>query len=681
MSRSLLAVSQLRTSLFLRSGEVQILDGVDFDLAEGEILGLVGETGSGKTVTARSIINLLKQPARVVGGQILWEGRNLVGLTEHEYRKIRGHQVAMVFQNARAALNPVMTIGSQLVNVLRHHDRLARKDAKLRARSLLEWVSMPDPDRTLAAFPHELSGGMAQRAMIAIALASRPRLLIADEPTTGLDLTIQHQVVELLRRLRDETQMAMLLITHDLAVAAELCDQIAVMYSGRIIEIGSAEAIFRRARHPYTAALLAARPGLETGELRTIPGAVPDLTRPPAGCRFHPRCPRALPICVELIPSMSATASGQTFACHNPMPVLAAQTVDCGERSRREDAVVAKQEPARQIVLRMMDLVKYYRPNGGAHRSAVVHAVDGVSLDLGYKETVGLVGESGSGKSTLGRLAVRLEEPTAGSIHIGDIDLTLLRGGSLRRLRSRFQMVFQDCAGSLNPRMTVGETLSEPLRLLGKGDSQELAVQVRDLLDRVGLSSERARSYPHELSGGQAQRVAVARALAADPEVLVLDEPTSALDVSVQAKLINLLRQIQQELGLSQLFISHDLAVVRHLSNRVAVMYLGEIIEIGRTSEIYAAPRHPYTAALISAVPTTHDFGDHRSRLVLGGDMPSPIDPHPGCRFATRCPFVKERCLREKQILHVVANCHFVACWRSTEKEIGTEDFLVSSRG
>jgi peptide/nickel transport system ATP-binding protein len=649
---------------------VSVIDRIDFDIAAGETLGIIGESGSGKSVTALSVMRLIGRPGRVTADSIAFEGRDLLRLPEDAMRRVRGGGIGMIFQEPMTSLNPVLTIGDQIGEMLRVHRGQDRASARSASLALLRRVEIPAADRRIDDYPHQLSGGMRQRAMIAIALACRPRLLIADEPTTALDVTIQAQILELLRGLQRDLGMAMLLITHDLGVVSEIAGRVAVMYAGRIVERAPAGAVFARPYHPYTGALLAAIPRLDQrrGRLASIEGAIPNPADPPAGCRFHPRCGFAAAICAAGEPALEAVEPGRATACVRHQAY----------RERGEPAIAARTAPTARAVppdaaapplLEVAGLAKFFavRPHffGGGARAATLKAVDGVDFRVAARETFAIVGESGCGKSTTGRLLLRLLEPSAGSIRFDGHDLLALSPRALRGLRRDVQMVFQDPAASVNARMLVGDIVAEPLVIHGIGDRASRALRVRELLQQVGLAAEHGRRYPHEFSGGQRQRIAIARALALAPKLLVCDEPVSALDVSVQAQIVNLLGELQAALGLTYVFISHNLAVVRHIADRVAVMYLGRIVELAETERLYASPLHPYTQALLSAVPGADAPA---SRIILQGDVPSPVDPPGGCRFHTRCRHATALCREADPPLVAVgpgqfAACHLVPAW------------------
>ncbi|GAA1649530.1 ABC transporter ATP-binding protein [Nonomuraea maheshkhaliensis] len=631
-SQPLLEVSGLRTQFDTPGGVVHAVNDVTFSIHAGQIVGIVGESGSGKSVAARSILRMVRPPGRITAGEVRYRGADLLALPENRMRELRGCEIAMVFQDPQSALNPAMTVGDQIAEALIVHGS-AKREARERARELLGQVGIPDAERRFGDYPHQFSGGMRQRVVIAVALAGSPSLLIADEPTTALDVTVQAQILRLLGRLRDELGIAVLMITHDMGVVAEMCDEVVVMYGGRVMERGPVDLIFRRPELPYTADLLAAMPRIDEHSagrrLPSIPGAPPDPAHLPRGCPFHPRCRLSEDICSDAVPALSPRAGdGHLAACHvtqrgaaiPPMPTAAAG----GARRDRTPAPLLEITDLRvDVAADKAGLIRRHRP---------VYAVDGISLTVSSGETVGLVGESGCGKSTLARTIVGINVATSGSIHVGGKDRT-----DDRALRETVQYVFQDPYASLNPRRTIRQSLDEALAVRGLPAAAREA-EVVALVERVGLSERHLDRYPHAFSGGQRQRVGIARALAAQPKLLVLDEPVSALDVSIQAQIINLLESLRDELGLGYLFIAHDLAVVRHLSDRVAVMYLGRFVEIGDAESVYTAPQHPYTAALLASSPIPDTAERTRERIVLGGDLPSPMSPPTGCRFRTRCP-------------------------------------------
>ncbi|WP_049575213.1 ABC transporter ATP-binding protein, partial [Streptomyces sp. SBT349] len=558
-----------------------------------------------------------------------------------------------------SALNPVQRVGDQIAEALLVHDRaLSTATARARAVELLARVGVPDPEQRYHGYPHQFSGGMCQRAVIAMAIANQPKVLIADEPTTALDVSVQAQVLQLLRVAAEETGAATVLISHDLGVVAETADRLCVMYAGRVVETGPVAALFAGPRHPYTAALLASLPRLDArvGRLVPIPGLPPDLVDPPPGCAFAPRCPvgKDRPRCTELRPEPRGTGAARS-ACHFPDEAAAVLT---REPPRPSPAAASRGATAEGgPVLHVRDLHKRYPVRAGVFSRARswVRAVDGVSLEIGAGRTLGLVGESGCGKSTLARMLLRLVDPTEGDITVEGRDLVAAGRGELRRIRQRVQMVYQDPFASLNPRQNVGNTVAEPLRLAGGFSRAERRARVLSLFERVGLRPEHADRFPAEFSGGQRQRVAIARALALEPRLLILDEPVSALDVSVQAQVLNLLADLQAESGMAYLFVSHDLSVVRQVADEVAVMYLGRIVESGGVERVYRSPRHPYTAALLASVPVPDPAGRaERQRVPLGGEVPSPADPPSGCRFRTRCPLAEARCAESEPVLRVI---------------------------
>jgi peptide/nickel transport system ATP-binding protein len=661
----LLQVNDLRTWFFTDAGVVRAVDGVSFTLNRGETLGIVGESGSGKSVAAKSIMNLLEEPARIVAGSIRFRGKEITTLPEQELRKIRGAEIAMVFQDPMTSLNPVLRISRQLIETMTAHDRFTTQAARARAASLLGRMGIPGPDRVLDSWPHQFSGGMRQRVMLAMGFANEPSLILADEPTTALDVTIQAQILDLLRALNADLGTAVILISHDLGVIATICSRVLVMYAGEVVEEGRPQDLLTDPRHPYTWALLHAAPRMDgpvtrDRRLATIEGQPPDARAWPDGCRFRARCPFAIDACAkhpELLPidddrSARCWVTQQGALLPAPPPRAGADVA-----ATRQDALPAP-------LLHVQGLVKHFllaRENFlEPHR--VLRAVDGVDLDVFPGETVGLVGESGCGKSTIARLVMRLDEPTTGRIVFDGQDISHASQSAIRPLRRRMQMIFQDPYASLNPRMTVSEILAGPLRLHGLAQgTAAIRERVGDLLNLVGLPPEAVARFPHEFSGGQRQRISIARALAVEPVFVVGDEPISALDVNIQAQIINLMIGLQERLQLTYLFIAHDLAVVRHISDRIVVLYLGRVVETAPAAELFRLPLHPYTASLISAVPTLDATGSRR-RIVLSGEVPSPLNPPSGCHFRTRCPAAAARCAAETPILTEVAASHRVAC-------------------
>jgi len=665
---ALLEVTDLTVTLQGAARPAPLVEDVSFSIDRGETFCIVGESGSGKTVTAQSIIRLLEYVAPVeTTGRIVFDGVDLAGVGRNTLAGLRGRRIAMIFQECMEALNPTRRVGAQLEEVWDYHrdwrGQSASGSARERAIQVLRDVEMPDPEGCLERYPHQLSGGMQQRAMIAMAMMCEPDLLIADEPTTALDVTIQAEILRKLRLLQRDRGMALLLITHDMGIAAELADRIGVMYAGKLAEIGPAASLLTAPRHPYTSGLLACVPRSgqrQDGPMPTIPGNVPGPEARPAGCRFAPRCGQATDQCRSAEPPLAApdgNGSTHPFACWHPVPLPAP-----GAASRLPVVPAAGPASARpddgDVLVRLADVTKIYARRARARLSAraaasletdgnAVVAVDHVSLDLRRGELFGLVGETGSGKSTLGRMIGKLEDPTGGSIVFDGTDLSRLRRPRPEKaFRRQVQMIFQDPYGSIDPRFTVERVIAEPLRALQHDPSSVVQERTRRLLDEVGLSHSLVGKRVDELSGGQRQRVAIARAMAVGPKLIIADEPTSALDVSVQGQVMNVLLGLQRELGLTYLFISHNLNLVLSVADRVGVMYLGAMVEVASAVTLAAGPAHPYTAALLSANPdldSPKDGFGAAAGLGATGTAPAPADRR-GCRFRHRCPRAAERC-------------------------------------
>jgi peptide/nickel transport system ATP-binding protein len=681
----LLDIQDLHTEIRLRRATVHAIDGVSLTVNPGECLGIVGESGSGKTMTALSIMRLLPGGGHITSGQINLDGVDIASLSEDKMDRIRGNQIGMIFQDPLTSLNPTMTIGDQIAESVRLHRGATKKAALDRAVDVLGLVGMPKPAERVGNYPHQLSGGMRQRVMIAMALACEPKLLIADEPTTALDVTIQKQILELIDSLRLRLGMAVILVTHDLGVIAGRADRVAVMYAGRIVETTSTARLFANPRHPYTEALFEALPEKAAHEsqgikrLYNIPGQPPDLTAPPPGCKFAPRCRYAQDKCKEIEPSLTEGGISHDFRCF--FPVGSPEEV---RDSRTPFASVPEEQPvvaaadgtpvtggglALQPLLRVDHLVKNFSVTAGAvmqRKVGEVSAVADVSFSVPAGSTFGLVGESGCGKTTIGRLIVGLEKPTAGSVVLNGKNLSKMSTRERRRNSRMVQLMFQDSYASMDPRMRVGTILREPMVIQRDGDRASQHKRISAILDEVGLPAAAAERYPHEFSGGQRQRLGLARALILRPSMIVADEPVSALDVSIQAQILNLMRDLQREHGLTYLFISHDLSVVRYMSSSIGVMYLGKLVEVGPAADVYFRPVHPYTKGLIDTVPVA-DPSLERSKENQGvrGELPSAVAPPSGCRFRTRCPFAQELCAREEPPLRPftpfghLAACHF----------------------
>ena len=648
---TLLSVQNVVVDLPTPRGNLRAVDHVDLTVGAGQTLGVVGESGCGKTMLSRAILQLLPKKAKL-SGRVMFDGQDLLQLSPEKLRKLRGRSLAVVFQDPMTSLNPVLTIGTQLIETLQEHLELDDATATRRSVELLAAVGIPAPEQRLAQYPHQLSGGMRQRVAIAIALSCEPKLLIADEPTTALDVTIQAQILDLLAREQRRRHMAMILITHDLGVVAGRTDEVAVMYAGRVVERAPTPALFKKMRMPYTEALLAAPP---KARCRAPHAAAGDL-----GASARSDAPAAgllvlatLPLCGGPLPHRKAGIDGSRVA-RTSIRLLPPDRNPCGGRRMMLQAVqAASNEP----LLAVDDLVVEY-PVG----AKIVHAVSGVSLQIARGETLGLVGESGCGKSTLGRAVLQLRRPTSGRVLFDGHDLTTMQGDALRLMRRRVQLIFQDPIASLNPRRKIGDIVAEPLVIAGVKDPEKREQLVHEVLSAVGLDPTLVVGrLPHEFSGGQCQRICIARALILNPEFIVCDEPVSALDVSIRAQILNLLEEMKGRFGLTLLFIAHDLAVVKAVSDRVAVMYLGRLCEVGPSEQLFARPAHPYTALLIEAIPVP-DPDVRPTETVPVGEPPSPISPPSGCRFRTRCPRADQRCSDEVPELRAVAPGQFVAC-------------------
>ncbi|WP_312721833.1 ABC transporter ATP-binding protein [Mobilicoccus sp.] len=686
---AVLSVRDLHVRFGTEAGSIHAVRGVDFDLHPGQVLGIVGESGSGKSVTSLAIMGLLADNAKITGS-ITYNGHELLGLSDKQMSDYRGKDIAMVFQDPLSSLTPVFTVGDQIIEALRAHGSIGKEKARERAIELLDIVGIPSPRTRVDSYPHEFSGGMRQRVVIAIAIANNPRVIIADEPTTALDVTIQAQILDVLRVAQRETGAAVIMITHDLGVVAGIADEVMVMYAGRPVEVGPVDQIYGHPLMPYTVGLLGSIPRVDSGEKRSlvpIEGNPPNLLVEPTGCPFAPRCPISTDACLDGEPPLQGVEPGHQAACIRsaelrtiagatdifPVPPVAVSDLDRLPRERRE------------VVLEVRNLHRHFPlMKGTLFKRQVGHvkAVDGLDFDIREGECMAIVGESGCGKTTTLLEIMEMSPKTNGNIVVlGTSVKDVKKRSELTELRSNVQLVFQDPMGALDPRFTVFEIIAEPLQTHGVPKA-ECEARVRELMRTVGLMPDHLNRFPTQFSGGQRQRIGIARALALNPKLIILDEPVSALDVSIQAGVINLLDHLRAELGISYLFVAHDLAVVRHISDRVGVMYLGKFVEIGDVDEVFENPTHPYTRALLSAIPVPSPEKErNRHRILLSGDLPSPLERPEGCDFATRCPVFKgldenrrHRCRTTEPPLSTTgAADHQQACFYPEEK-------LVTSR-
>ncbi len=638
------------------------MDGLDLEIRQGETFALIGESGCGKSVTALSLMRLLPPAIVVDAGGIEFDDVEIMNLDRRSMRQLRGGQLGMIFQEPMSSLNPLMRIGRQIAEALRLHSDLRGRAIRRRVIELLQAVAIPDPQRLIRHYPHQLSGGMKQRVMIAMALAGNPRLLIADEPTTALDVTMQAQILRLLKRLQQERGMSILLITHDLGVVAEMADRVAVMYAGEIVESAAVGAFFQAPLHPYSRLLFASLPEYRRPceKLAAIEGVVPPPGSRFNGCRFAARCDRSQRICHETIPEWRSVSERSGVRCL-PYAVDAAMPVAV-ERDRYLMRPDPDDPPTPLLEVEALQVHFPVRKGLLQKGGGSLKAVDGVDLEIARGSVLALVGESGCGKSTVGKAILQLIGATRGRVFLDGRELGGMKGVELRRIRSDIQIIFQDPVSSMNPRMKVADIVAEGLRAQGIHSEQEIRRRVESLLRQVGLPQAAARRYPHQFSGGQRQRICVARALAVGPKLIVCDEPTSALDLSVQAQILNLLKRLQDELQLSYLFISHDISVVSYMAEEVAVMYLGRIVERGKTREIMETPLHPYTRALLASVPVPDPRGHHEA-VQLAGEMPSAITPPAGCHFHPRCPEAVAGCTLTYPAETMISDSHRVRCW------------------
>ena len=651
MQTPVVQVHDMRVSYKTRKGTINAVRGASFEIQRGETLGLVGESGCGKSTVAFGLINYLGRNGQITSGQILYQGQSLLNKSEQELRKLRGNQISMVFQDAMTSLNPVLTIGQQMSEVLTVHHGISQSKANVRITEILHRVSMPDPHRVLNCYPHQISGGQQQRIVIAMAMLNNPSLLIMDEPTTALDVTIEATILDLIADLRRDFDTAILFISHNLGVIARVSDRIAVMYAGEIVETASAASLFARPQHPYTQGLLRCLPRLDRtkqqGNLHPIRGRLPSPHHLPAGCCFEPRCDYARDECRAQIPRLRTLQTDEQHITRclfsediKPQHWLPPEPQDDTNANTNTNPIVQNHNN----ILELRSIKTHYRHASnsllnviGLGEKEFVKAVDGVSFQVPPGITLGIVGESGCGKSTLVKTIIGLETITSGGTDFLGCDISMRIEDRPIKIIRELQMVFQNPDATMNPLYSVGKQIERSLRLLGKIAPAQQRDEVIRLLRAVKLDEHYFDRLPSQLSGGEKQRIGIARAFAANPALVLCDEPVSALDVSVQAAVLNLLLEMQQQHGTTLLFIAHDLSVVRYFSDYIAVMYLGQIVEFGRADSIYQAPNHPYTEALIASIPIPDPLAV-QNLIRLDGAVPSALTPPSGCRFHTRCP-------------------------------------------
>ena len=664
MSKTVIQVKDLHTEFHMRSSTVYAVNGVSYEVHAGEIIGIVGESGCGKSVTQMSTLNLIPTPpGKITGGEVIYNGKNIIGkeTTKAEMREIRGNRIAMIFQEPMTSLNPLMKVGDQIAEAILQHKKVSKAEAKQRAIELMKKVKIPDAEARYSCYPNEFSGGMCQRVVIAMAMSCEPELLIADEATTALDVTIQAQILEMLRDIVRETQVGLLIVTHNLGIVARYADKIYVMYAGKVVESGSASEIFNNPSHAYTVGLLQSVPRLDDAkdrQLMPIEGFPPGLHTPPEGCSFAPRCTRKCELCETAEIKEREVSPGHFTLCCNENLDRSVQT---------GDSIAKTKEIGAEPFLTIENVSKRFDIRGGLlGRKTVgcVHALSNVNLEIRKGETLGLVGESGCGKTTLAKAILNLHKPSDGVIRYNGSVIADMTREQQFEMRKDIQIIFQDPFASLDPRMTIGDIIGEPLKVHKMTKNRaEYDKRVVELFEMVGLDPQLKDRAPHELSGGQRQRVGIARALASEPKLIVCDEPVSALDVSVQAQVLNLLEELQRNLGVAYLFIAHDLSVVRHISDNVAVMYLGRIVEYGDWQSLYEHPAHPYTRTLLSAVPIADpEIEKQRNIEVIVGDVPSVNNIPAGCAFHTRCPYATEECKKAVPELKELVPGHKSAC-------------------
>lgn len=661
----MLEITDLDIDFKTKNGLLSAISNLDLHISAGETVCLVGESGSGKTITSKAIMRLIEYENGVISkGDIYFQGEELTSLDQKMLQTIRGKKIATIFQEPLSAFDPVFTIGYQITEMIRKHRKISKKEAWNHGIELLRKVGISEPEQRMKQFPNEFSGGMLQRAMIAMAISCEPDLLIADEPTTALDVTIQQQIIDLLKSLKEELNMALLLITHDLGVAAELADRIVVMYAGEVVEDALVSQLFQNPHHPYTRGLLKSIPkvGDDTkNKLYSIEGSIPPLNNLPTGCLFHPRCPFATEKCSKIKPKLNPVNDRLTACFYAEDLIKREDWNDHRTEGRREfygGIPEIKDQSQSEILIDIQNLRLHYSFGKGIGNKGKIKAVDNVSFSINKGETFGLVGESGSGKSSLGRAILQLENITSGDVLFAGKSLVKCSNRELGAYRKEMQMIFQDPYSSINARMKIGEIIGEPLSWHLKLSKEQLKKRVHELLEIVGLNPEWYSRYPHEFSGGQRQRIGIARAIALNPTFILADEAVSALDVSIQAQIINLLMDIQKEMGLTYLFIGHDLGVVQHISDRIGVMYLGKLVEIAPSQQLFQSPAHPYTRGLIDSIPNLQT----KKKMKMEGEVPSPANPPSGCRFRTRCPFATEHCSVEEPQLLEIKKDRFVAC-------------------